>query len=76
MKCVRGLELQALRSGAGWYIGTITEEDGYPEPMCRISVDYFRTRQDAENALADLRFPRREYAMECQFCRGDHLHCF
>lgn len=44
-------ELQVLRSGAGFYIGTIyTGEDGIKEPGSRDS-DYYPTREAAQKDL-------------------------
>lgn len=40
MKCRKGYEVQALKSAAGWYIGTVDEE-GYPN--CRITTEYAET---------------------------------
>lgn len=45
-------ELQVLRSGAGYYIGTIYHNSaGYDEPGSRDS-GYYQTREEAENDLA------------------------
>lgn len=60
MKCRRGYEIKPLKSGAGWYLGTL-DEDGFPN--CRISVDYAKSE---EEALKLSQF--RDYAMEVQFC--------
>lgn len=45
-------DLQVLRSGAGYYVGTIytDPEDGFTEPGSRDS-GYFRTHEDAEKYL-------------------------
>ena len=49
MKCVRGHEIKALKSAAGWYIGTV--EDGFP--YCRISISYFEAKEEAEDMMRD-----------------------
>lgn len=67
MKCRRGLEVQVLRSGAGYYIGTMTEEEGFPEPMCRISSCYYKTELEAARALTAWNFPVRN-CIENDFC--------
>lgn len=48
-------ELQVLRSGAGYYIGTIytDPETGFREPGSRDS-DYFSKRESAEKFLEEL----------------------
>lgn len=61
-KCRKGYEIQVLRSGAGYYIGTV-DEDGCP--YCRLSVEYSKTADGCKNMVAD-----RGYAMETQFCNG------
>lgn len=42
-------QLQVLRSAAGFYIGTLDRE-GFP--YSRESVEYFKSREVAETALA------------------------
>jgi len=41
------LPMKALRSGAGWYIGTVCNEG----PYSRESADYYPTEADARAAL-------------------------
>ena len=41
-KCTSGLKISVLRSGAGFYIGTMDEEG----PRCRLSRNYGKTRED------------------------------
>ena len=61
-KCVRGYEVQILKSGAGFYIGTL-DEDGFP--MCRMSNEYAKTHKQAiETLWAD------RTCMENMFCNG------
>ncbi len=43
------LPLQVLSSAAGYYIGT-DDDDG---PISRESVEYFKTKSDAQQALED-----------------------
>lgn len=61
-KCVRGHEIKVLKSGAGYYIGTVDAE-GFP--YCRISTGYSKTADGCKNLVED-----RAYAMETQFCNG------
>lgn len=63
--CMQGYEVQVLNNSAGYYIGTITE-DG---PNCRISQEYYKTKEKAETALKTV-FQTRESAMENHFCNG------
>lgn len=42
------LPVTVLRSGAGYYLGTFNEEG----PVSRESADYFKTQEEAEQALA------------------------
>lgn len=43
------LELQILKSNAGYYIGTASEELG---PVSRESVEYYKKFSDAEKAFS------------------------
>ena len=44
-------DLQVMKSGAGWYIGTIyTGDEGYPEPGSR-DTPYFPTKDIADAAF-------------------------
>ena len=61
MKCTCGAELKALRSAAGWYMGTTTE---YGSPNCRIT-GYYDSKEAAEKALAS---GEVRYAEENNFC--------
>lgn len=72
-KCVKGLEIQVLRSGAGFYIGTVDTEEGYEQPNCRLSEAYFKTREAGEQALEKGFVVRM--CMENQFCNGSNV-CF
>ena len=61
MKCVKGLEIKPMKSAAGWYMGTYTEE-GFPN--CRVTNAYYSTPEEAEkNMFRDYR-----YCMENEFC--------
>ena len=62
MKCVRGHEVKVLKSGAGWYIGTV--EDGMP--YCRISISYYETEVEA-NRMLERGFAIKDYG-ENEFC--------
>lgn len=67
--CRRGHEIQVLKSGAGYYIGTVDEE-GFP--YCRISAGYSKTAEGCKDLVED-----RAYAMEIWFCNGNKgcLNC-
>lgn len=67
MKCRKGYEIQALRSAAGYYLGTV-DEDGCPN--CRASNGYAKTRELAEKNL----IPDR-VCEENMFCNG-YKGCF
>jgi hypothetical protein len=45
MKCIKGYKLQVLKSPAGYYLGTV-DKDGFPN--CRVSIEYCKTREQAE----------------------------
>lgn len=61
MKCVNGYEIKPLKSAAGWYVGTLTEE-GWPN--CRITTKYYPTADEAfQNMNKDYR-----YCEENNFC--------
>ena len=64
MKCKKGLEIQVLKSAAGYYIGTLTEEG---EPNCRISTQYAKSAHDAAHYLL---LDRQTNCMENEFCNG------
>ena len=64
--CHKGFEIQVLRSGAGYYIGTVDSEDG--SPYCRLSVNYYPTAAAAQKDLDSLSFEDRGYADEIRFC--------
>lgn len=64
MKCKRGLEVQVLKSNAGYYIGTLTE-DGFPN--CRITRSYSATEEDARSKLL---LDRQIGCIENEFCNG------
>ena len=50
--------LRVLRSGAGYYVGTLDDEG---LPYSRDSVEYFATEAQAEDALASGSFTIREH---------------
>lgn len=51
------LPMEVLCSGAGYYIGTLCPETGGPNT--RDSVEYFRTEEDAQEALTSGHFTFR-----------------
>lgn len=50
------LPLCTLKSAAGYYIGTVHEEHG---PVSRESAEYFKTPEQAEQALASGNWTQR-----------------
>lgn len=55
-------DLQVLKSGGGFYVGTLyTGPGGFEEPGSRDS-HYFKTREEAERYLKDLTGIRDAYA--------------
>jgi len=68
MKCIKGYEVEALRSNRGWYLGTCGYgEDGSDDigPRCRISNEYAPTSKEAEKLLLN-----RQHADENCLCNG------
>lgn len=65
--CRKGYEVEALKSGAGYYIGTIDYSEGYPQPNCRISEDYFKTKEEAQMRLEYHMFNFR-FCAENEWC--------
>ena len=70
MNCLKGHEIQVLRSYA-YYIGTLDAEG---LPMCRISEDYYQTKESAQEAL-DKGSYRHRNCLENSFCTKG-LPCF
>ena len=68
MKCSKELEVKAMKSAAGYYIGTeiYDKEMGCEVPNCRVSVDYFKTKEAAEQAMTS-GFAQR-VCSENQYC--------
>lgn len=56
--CGKKLELQVMRSNAGFYIGT-SDEEGYP--FSRESVEYFKNEREAIKAFATESWTQKEY---------------
>lgn len=67
MKCRQEYEVEVLKSGAGYYIGTLDEMCC---PNCRLSQNYYKTKEEAQKVLDTLSFATRSYAMEIEFCNG------
>lgn len=53
------LPVQVVRSAAGYYLGTSNEDDF---PVSRESVEYFKTQEQAEQALASGNWTQRNDA--------------
>ena len=62
MKCIKGYEVEPQRSAAGYYMGTVDEDQC---PNCRISSSYAKTAEEAKNLPLD-----RQNADENVFCNG------
>lgn len=63
MKCRKGYDVKPLRSGAGYYVGTL-DEDGCPN--CRITTQYAKTEEEAVR----LPFDRQTSCIENEWCNG------
>lgn len=63
MECVKGYNLEILRSNAGYYIGTLDEEN---MPNCRMTEGYAKTRKDVLSLK-----PRHSF--EIQHCSNGNL---
>lgn len=70
-KCKQDFEVQVLQSASGYYIGTLDEE-GFPN--CRLSVEYYKTRESAQYAFDNRTFMERE-SEEILFCNGSIRKC-
>lgn len=55
--CNMKLPLKVLKSAAGYYIGTYSDEEG---PISRESMEYFGTKEQADNALQNGDWTQRE----------------
>ena len=66
----KGRNVEVCKSGA-YYIGTF-DEDG---PYCRLSQEYYKTREEAQEALDNRTFTERTSSMEIEFCRGGCASC-
>ena len=68
MVCVRGYTVEPMKSAAGWYMGTRTEE-GFPN--CRMTNKYYATAEEAfDNMNKDYR-----YCEENNFCSHGRVCC-
>ena len=66
--CRKGFAIQACKSAAGWYLGTV-DDQGFPN--CRISTGYASTESDAANLEMD----RQTGCIENEYC-NQGLGCF
>ena len=62
MKCIKGHEVQPLKSPAGYYMGCWDPEEG---PVCRITTTYAKDAESAKKLPLD-----RMNNMENRFCNG------
>ena len=65
MRCSKGLDVMVLGCGAGYYIGTVTKEEGFPH--CRISESYWKKKEVAEKELKNRTF-RDRICSENSYC--------
>jgi hypothetical protein len=68
--CPKGFEISVLQTNH-FYIGTFSEEEG---PYCRLSEEYYLTRELAQEALDNFTFTERD-CMENNFCRENCNSC-
>lgn len=54
-------ELKVMKSAAGYYIGRSITEMGFPMPYSRESVEYYATQEEAQRALSDNTYTRRDH---------------
>lgn len=69
IKCARGYDVRVCSSAEGYYIGTIV--DGFL--YCRISREYYKTKEEAEKALLERTFTFRD-SPENMYC-NQYLGC-
>lgn len=68
MKCKKGYTVQVLSGNlAGFYIGTV-DEDGFP--YCRLSEEYYPTREAGTDSLKKQSYTIRR-CVENEFCSGN-----
>ena len=65
MKCTDGREIKVMNSFAGHYIGTSDTQFG--GPGCRISEEYYKSKEAATTALDNKTFTQRR-CVENDFC--------
>lgn len=56
--CGEALPVEVQHSAAGYYIGQWCSTDG---PYSRLSVEYYRTEKEAQNALDNRTFTMRQH---------------
>lgn len=69
-RCYKGRTVTVLKSNCGYYIGTI---DGN-EPYCRLSAEYYKSKEEAQYALDNRTFTERD-AIEVMYCNGSCRKC-
>ena len=69
--CWKNKTITVCRSYAGFYIGT---NDSYG-PYCRLSEEYYKTQDKAQEALYTRNFTQRTSG-ETLFCNGNRADCF
>lgn len=65
MKCTIGYTLSVFQSSFGYYIGAFDEG----KPNCRISIEYYASKEEAQDALDNKTFNTR-LAIENMYCNG------
>lgn len=54
-------ELKVMKSAAGFYIGRSITEMGFLMPYSRDSQEYYPTEEEAQRALSDNTYTRRDH---------------
>ena len=63
--CRRGHFLDIRQSSSGFFIGTYASDGA---PYCRLSAEYWQTKEDAVRALISGTFTTREHEFEIMMC--------
>ena len=75
MKCIKRVEIKPMKSPAGYYLGgeVYDEEMGCKVPNCRVSVEYYKTEAEAQEAINN-GFELRD-CLENKMCSGGRRCC-
>lgn len=67
MNCIKDKKIIVLSSYNRYYIGTVTD---YNFPYCRISSEYYKTKELAQTALNNNTFTLRK-CVENEYCSNN-----